>query len=696
MTVVLAASSSSGPDPARRPHPAVTITEIAGVVGAWCPSLSPAGDRIAYVTDRSGLPRLEVAHLDPSGEHADATPRTVSLPAQEVVSVAWSPDGQWLAYLVSPDGLIRAELHAIRPDGSDARVLSGTDPLATVFAGCWTTIPDTYAFSLADGTGPDADVCLVDVSTGAVRRLTHGGFHTVTSVSPDGRRFLARRGPRGRRHIVLGQIPDPQSDGDRPPADPVRLLAADCPSCGTDLAEDGRFSAAGRAVFVRTAAGRDRLALGVVELDGGRPGPLRLLAGRDDADLESYAVLGAGRRTSQLRGRAAPAADTAAAAAPGTAAPGTAAPTAPATTTAADPLEALLIWNVGGVSDIEVAALPTGPAGDGRQPERASYRVDIGAKVTPGWTVHRDGLSGILELTEPVAPRSLYHVDLVHPSVNAPPVQTPRRITGLPVPDLAADALVVPTSVHYRSHDGLPLHGLLYRPDDVTGPTPTVVLLHGGPESQERPAFSILIQSLATAGIAVFAPNVRGSSGYGLLFTAMDDLGRRESSFQDIPATVDHLVAAGLATPGRLGVHGWSYGGYLALVAVTRWPELFASGSSHAGMSDLHGFFAETEPWMAAASVTEYGDPVRDAELLTALSPIHHFHRVLAPTLLVHGAQDTNVPVGESVRAHRALLQAGVPTDLLLLPGEGHTIVGRDGRIASTRAIVEWHARWLG
>jgi dipeptidyl aminopeptidase/acylaminoacyl peptidase len=267
-------------------------------------------------------------------------------------------------------------------------------------------------------------------------------------------------------------------------------------------------------------------------------------------------------------------------------------------------------------------------------------------------------------------------------------------VAGLPEPALRRDDMVAPDSLTYRSHDGLQLHGLLYRPHGTTLPLPTVVLLHGGPESQERPAFSILIQSLVVAGLAVFAPNVRGSTGYGSAFVAMDDLGRRESSFQDVPATVDFLVDAGFSIKGRIGVHGWSYGGYLALVALTRWPSLFASGSSHAGMSDLLTFFAETEPWMAGASVTEYGDPVADRDLLTELSPIHRFAGVRAPTLLVHGEQDTNVPVGESVRAHVALQAAGKPTEMLLLPGEGHTIVGHDGRISSTRAIVEWHARW--
>jgi dipeptidyl aminopeptidase/acylaminoacyl peptidase len=109
------------------------VAEIAGAAGAWCPALSPDGTRVAYVTDRSGIPRLEVAGLDP-----DSVPAVLSAPAQEVVSVAWSPDGAWLAYLVSPGGSICAELHAVRPDGTDARLLAGEDPRATVFAGGWT------------------------------------------------------------------------------------------------------------------------------------------------------------------------------------------------------------------------------------------------------------------------------------------------------------------------------------------------------------------------------------------------------------------------------------------------------------------------------------------------------------------------------------------------------------------------------
>src|SRR5215212_1507177 len=96
------------------------VAAIAAAPGAWCPALSPDGDRVAYVSDRSGIPRLEVATLE-----QDAPPAVLSGPAEEVVSVAWSRDGAWLAYLVSPGGSICAELHVVRPDGADAAVIAG-------------------------------------------------------------------------------------------------------------------------------------------------------------------------------------------------------------------------------------------------------------------------------------------------------------------------------------------------------------------------------------------------------------------------------------------------------------------------------------------------------------------------------------------------------------------------------------------
>lgn len=622
----------------RRPpaHFLDLVTAIASVAGAWCPSLSPDGQRVAYVTDRAGFPQLEVCGV----AAGDASAAVVSGPDQEIISVAWSPDGQWLSYLVSPGGSIRAELHVVRPDGTDRRLVAGGGGLETVFAGLWTGQGGRYVFSIADGISPDAAVWFADMATGELRLVPASvgiGFCVVTSISADGLRLVVRCGPRNRRRLLLldatAEVP------------PIPLLVKDFPQ-GGDTGEDGRFLPGNGAVYLRTSAGRDRMALCSVRLDDeGRPGAMTVLAGRPDADLEFYAVRGDGRSV-------------------------------------------VLVWNVDGESCLQIGDLITGAAVD----------VPLPHPVLPGWSLGSDGSSMIAELTGPTRPRCLVELQLPPLGTDVGqyvPVYGRSRLLDGPPADALPDAVVEPTLHRYASQDGLPLSGWLYRPQTAHGPSPTVVAFHGGPESQERPAFSLLTQSLVAAGITVFAPNVRGSSGYGAAFMAADDGAARPDSFQDVPATVEYLVDTGLAASGRIGVQGWSYGGYLALTALSRWPTLFAAGATHAGMSDLLSFFAETERWMAAASVTEYGDPVLEADLLRALSPLTHLAQVRSPTLLVHGDRDTNVPVNESVRAHAALHAAGIPTELVLLPGEGHTIVGASRRAELALAVCGWFVRWL-
>ena len=218
---------------------------------------------------------------------------------------------------------------------------------------------------------------------------------------------------------------------------------------------------------------------------------------------------------------------------------------------------------------------------------------------------------------------------------------------------------------------------------------------HGGPEGQARPYFVSTHQALLARGISVFGPNVRGSSGFGKTFVNLDNGPLRFNAIKDIQACVEYLIEAGIADPKRIGIMGGSYGGYMTMVGLTDFPDSFAAGANLFGIVNFETFFAQTEPWMAAISKIEYGDPDTQVELLRDLSPIHRIDRVKAPTLVLHGANDTNVPVVEAEQVVESLKKRGVPVEYILFPDEGHGFRKTPNRVRSAVAIVEWFTRHL-
>jgi dipeptidyl aminopeptidase/acylaminoacyl peptidase len=253
--------------------------------------------------------------------------------------------------------------------------------------------------------------------------------------------------------------------------------------------------------------------------------------------------------------------------------------------------------------------------------------------------------------------------------------------------DPAAPNAVRPTLHTFAAHDGLTLTGWLFRPH-TDGPHPTVLWFHGGPEAQERPGHGPLFQSLVDRGIAVFAPNVRGSAGFGRTFVNADNGKLRYDGILDVRSCAEHLAATGVSS--RLGIMGRSYGGYLTLAALTTFPELFAVGIDVCGMSNFATFYEHTEPWIAAAAVSKYGDPVADAGLLRDLSPITRIDQLRAPLMVVHGENDSNVPVIEAEQVVAALAARGAEHKYLLFPDEGHELLHRSSRAEYLRETVEW------
>ena len=222
----------------------------------------------------------------------------------------------------------------------------------------------------------------------------------------------------------------------------------------------------------------------------------------------------------------------------------------------------VLTWNVAGRSELELLTTATGL-------RRALPRLP--GAVASGGVLSRDGRHLVVCVEGPRQPRGLWRFDTVteHWTELASSRFRPSR------------PLSVPTLQSFVSHDGLEITGWLYRAGDTAGPA--MLSLHGGPEAQERPVFSPQHQVLAAAGITVFAPNVRGSSGFGRAFVHADDRYGRHDAIADVASCATYLVASGVAAADRIAVTGRSYGGYLTLAALVHFPACSRPGWTSAG-----------------------------------------------------------------------------------------------------------------
>lgn len=336
----------------------------------------------------------------------------------------------------------------------------------------------------------------------------------------------------------------------------------------------------------------------------------------------------------------------------------------------------LLVWNVDGRSELELFDTITG---------RGRPLPGLPGAVASGALLSRDGRRVILSVEGPQRPRELWCLS----------TRTLLWTRVGTVPNLDEHGLVEPELIRYRAHDGLELTGWLYRLPGGSEPGPAMLWLHGGPEAQERPVFSPQHQAMVAAGIAVLAPNIRGSSGFGRAFVHADDLHGRPDAFQDVITSAEELVRLGVASPDRIAITGRSYGGYLTLVGLAFYPGAFACGVNICGMSDLRTFYRDTEPWIAAAAVSKYGDPVADAALLAAISPLHKVENIDVPLLVVHGELDTNVPIGEAHQVVAALRDRGRPVEYLQLDGEGHEYRRVDSRVLLITTMLEFLSKAL-
>jgi len=255
-------------------------------------------------------------------------------------------------------------------------------------------------------------------------------------------------------------------------------------------------------------------------------------------------------------------------------------------------------------------------------------------------------------------------------------------------------ALAVPEVYKYKSFDGLEIEAALLRPtgyDDKTK-LPLVVLVHGGPTGRWGDSIDAWGQLLAARGYAVFYPNVRGSVGYGQKFVEMNRADWGGGDFKDVMAGVDDLISKGIADPDRLGIGGWSYGGYMAEWAVTQTAR-FKAAVSGAGMSNLISEFGtEDHP---AYDEWFWGTPYEKPEGFLNSSPFLYLKNAKTPTLILQGEADPIDPPGQSQELYRGLKHYGVATELVMYPREPHGLREAKHRVDMQTRMVEWFDRYL-
>ena len=318
---------------------------------------------------------------------------------------------------------------------------------------------------------------------------------------------------------------------------------------------------------------------------------------------------------------------------------------------------------------------------DGRDELRVLDRGDQHAlPALPGGSVgriafHRARPELALVLNSAQGPSQVHSVNLATGAV-----QAWTRPSADPALDLAS--ISDQQIVRWTAFDGRPLSGVLTLPPSrFAGPRPVLMVMHGGPEGQAKQGWqgrlNYLVQEL---GVAVLEPNVRGSSGYGKTFLALDNGRLREDSVRDMGSAIDWIVAQPRLDPARVLVLGGSYGGYMALAASVRLADRIAGAVSVVGISNFVSFLEHTESYRRDLRRAEYGDE-RDPAMrafLESISPLNLADRIHKPLFVVQGRNDPRVPWTESEQIVRRLQARGTPVWYLLADNEGHGFARRE------------------
>lgn len=622
------------------------------------PVLSPDGHWVAWATSRMGEREQPVSELWLASVGGSAVPARLTDGSVPARLPCWSPDSAWLFY-VAGEELRRLRITADGPTGGVGVVLrwggeiSGLVPLAggqlvAVVAGDELTEDDERR----QAGGTDAMVW----SERAVRQ--HWLWHRLRLLDLASGELVLAAGLDGRHVVDVAQ---------RPGGGPLAVVSRDCPED-----EPGAFS--GRLHITDPDAGT-AVDLGVMGFEAHSPAWWQ---GRDGWHVAWLAAVPPANASAVLD-LFVPAGGIAAGAPVDLTVGMTACPDELVQIAGGRPVALF----AEGLDTVLYRLSPAGPSF-----ERVA-----------GWTGQAAALAASSDATviavltsTAYTPRDVYAGDPDHLA----------RVSDTR-PELRRFSWGIQERLSWRAADGLELDGVLILPPGrcrADGPFPLVTTVHGGPYGRWADEFMVgwwsWGQWLAAAGFAVFHPNPRGSQGHGQAFAAMVAGAVGQDEWTDILAGVDDLVAAGVADPTRLGIAGWSHGGFMAAWAVTQ-TDRFRAAVMGAGIADWGmqvgvGGQGRAEAVLGGSFGWEGPGPHRHDQL----SPISYAANVTTPVLILHGEDDTNVPVGQALYFHRALTHLRADHELVIYPREDHEFTDRAHQIDVLQRLRSWFIHWLG
>ena len=632
---VLAQSQQQQPPPSQQPAAARrddSIERYLNIRSATGPTLSPRGDRVAFLMNTTGTAQIWMV------DAAGGWPEQLTFYADRVDFVRWSPDGAGLVFGKSRGGDENAQLYWMAADGTRVRALTDAPKIRHNFGGF---SPDGRRIAYASNRrDPNFfDVYVMDLGT-AREELVYqqDGSNGVAVWSPDGRSLIVSR---SNEQLSL--------DNDLFLVELATKTATHLtPHTGAAQFSDVHFARDGRALILAANADGEWLRLSRLDLATRKMTPLEdsewdtdATALSRDGRLLAYTLNRDGFSELYVRG------------------------VSPDGTLAARPAPVELPGK-GTVSGLEFSPDATRLAlafsGARSNPNVWLYNT-LGRTLSQ---VTRASLAG-------VAQTSFVEPELVRY----------KTFDGRDIP-----------AWYYRpepSARGAASQGTA----NAAGGLPVIVSVHGGPEGQERPGFNAVYQYFLSRGYAVLAPNVRGSTGYGKTFTHLDDVKLREDSVKDLAAAAEWLKTQGNADPRRIAVMGGSYGGYMVLAAVTLYPDLWSAAVEMFGIANFETNLRNTSGYRRKQREREYGTLANDLDFLKSVSPIYKVDRIRAPLFVLQGRNDPRVPYTESEQIVKALRDRNRPVEYLLFEDEGHGFVKLANRLTLYPRVVEFLDRHM-